>query len=251
MSSLGAAIAPVIPYLGTFLAYLCRTTAFLHTAPFVSERVVPRKARLAFAILFAAAMTGVRGEASLATIPGIAAAELLLGAACGLALRFGVAAIEAGGDLIGLHVGIGFAATVDPLNGEQSMPTAKLAFAIAGLAFFATGGPTSAIRVLAAPPPGISPTAGMARVLIDHSATILPHAVRLAAPVIVASVVGNVALALASRAAPALNIFSVAFSGILILGGIALLLSVPMFGAEIHAALQRGEDLIARVVGSL
>jgi flagellar biosynthesis protein FliR len=48
------------------------------------------------------------------------------------------------------------------------------------------------------------------------------HGVALAAPVILATLVGNVGLALISRAAPAANIFSIALAGVLLIGGLAL-----------------------------
>lgn len=48
------------------------------------------------------------------------------------------------------------------------------------------------------------------------------HGLALAAPIVLAALVGNIGLALISRAAPAANIFSIALAAVLIIGGLAL-----------------------------
>jgi flagellar biosynthetic protein FliR len=58
--------------------------------------------------------------------------------------------------------------------------------------------------------------------LLAQGTSAMSHGLALAAPVVLAALVGNIGLALISRAAPAANIFSIALAAVLILGGITL-----------------------------
>jgi flagellar biosynthesis protein FliR len=49
------------------------------------------------------------------------------------------------------------------------------------------------------------------------------HGLALAAPIVLASLVGNLALAVMNRAEPPVNVFSIALAAVLVLGGTVLL----------------------------
>lgn len=248
MTSASTVLA-ALPYVATFLAFFCRTAAFLATAPFFNLRVLPLRMRAAFAVFFALAMASARGAVDLSALPALVSSELILGAACGLGARIVIAGIEAGGELIGLHLGLGFAATVDPSTQTPSVATQGLIGAIAGIAFFAADGPTSVFQALAAPLPGSVSVADLMGILITRSGDVLVSAVRFAGPVMLATLISNVAFALASRAAPALNVFSVSFAGTMLVGGLALLATRSGFGQELYSTLGRVDDVVWQLVG--
>lgn len=239
-----------LPAIATFLALLARTAAFLSTAPWVSDRVIPRKFRAAAAVLFAIAMTSAKGGTDPSSLPLVLPLELFLGVSCGFAARLLVAGIEAGGELIGMHLGLGFASTVDSSTGHDALPSQNMMRAIAGLVFVSTDGLSRTLYALSVPAPGVASVQAMARVLILRSGDVLTAAVRFAAPILLATLVANVAFALASRASPALNIFSVAFAGVLLLGGIALLASVAGIGTEIGVSVERIDEIVGQVAGA-
>jgi flagellar biosynthetic protein FliR len=236
-----------LPVGATFLLLFVRTAAFLSSAPWVSDRMVPRKFRAAAAVLFAMAMTSAKGGTDPSSLPLLIPMELFLGVSCGFAARLVVAGIEAGGELIGMHLGLGFASTVDPTTGHDALPSQNIMRAIAGLIFLSSDGLSRTIYALSVPAPGVASIQAMGHALVMQSGDVLVAGVRFAAPVMLATLVANVAFALASRASPALNIFSVAFAGVLLLGGLALLASVAGIGTEIGQAVERIDEIVGQV----
>ncbi|MBI4509617.1 MAG: flagellar biosynthetic protein FliR [Deltaproteobacteria bacterium] len=243
-----AAIQLLLPFLATFLAFFARTSAFLLSAPFFSERVITKKSRMAFAAFASMAMTSAHGGIPLSNLLAVLPVELALGAACGFAARLVVYGIETGGQLIGLNVGLGFAETVDPRLGETALPTRSLANGLAALVFFASDGPGAVMSAIAAPLPGSASLEGMSRVIIARSGDVLVAGVRIAAPVVLSTLIVYVALALASRAAPALNLFSVAFSAALLVGGLTLLGTAAGFTSELVGGVGRIQEVVTQVV---
>jgi flagellar biosynthesis protein FliR len=227
-----------------FLASFARAAALLHAGPLTGDRHLSTKARTAVAAALALAVAPIRPAMSPADLPLVLPAEILLGLMAGFSARMVLAAAEAGGDLIGLQVGLGFANSVDPVRGEQSSTLRQLALCIAALAFLAAGGLEAGVRVLAvAPSDPFTLHTGIGRI-IDQSGDVLVAALRLVAPVLIASTLANLGLALASRAAPALNVFSVMLAGMLIVGAIVLIATAPVFVREVSEIGRRATDAL-------
>jgi flagellar biosynthesis protein FliR len=221
------------------LAVFARSAAFLQSAPLTGDRQLPVKARAALAIVLACALAPVRPPIEPTELPLVLPAEILLGLLAGFTARMVLAGAEAGGELIGLQVGLGFAASVDPSRGEPSATMRQVALCLAGLAFLAAGGIEAGVRLLAAAPSGpLSLHAGIDHI-IHGSGEVLVAALRLAAPVLIAGTLTNLGLALASRAAPALNVFSVMLAGMLIVGAVVLIATAPVFVHQVSAIGER------------
>lgn len=219
---------------GAFLAGFARTVAWLHTAPLTSDPMVPARVRVLAAALVALLLAPTHAPVEVAALPLAIPAELLLGGALGLAARILLAGVEAGGQLVGLHLELGFAGQYDPMAREEALPTRRIAYALAGLAFLGAGGLETSLYALGRPVvDGRSFDRTLAS-LIAASGEVLVLALRVAAPVILAVVVINLAIALASRAAPALNVFSVMLAVVLVVGGMALSVTAPSFVRELQ-----------------
>jgi flagellar biosynthesis protein FliR len=72
------------------------------------------------------------------------------------------------------------------------------------------------------------------------------HGLALASPIVLAALVGNVALALMNRAAPAANVFSIAFAAVLVIGGIVLLATASGFVTGVAAVAKEAAGAISR-----
>jgi len=94
---------------------------------------------------------------------------------------------------------------------------------LAGLAFLTAGGLEAIVRSAAASPAELSQLAQLGPALVHHTTSAFGHGLALAAPIVLAAFVGNIALAVMNCAAPAVNVFSIALSAVLILGGVVLL----------------------------
>ena len=236
--------------LAPFLAAFARCGGFFVAVPFVGDRSTPMRVRLGVAVAVAFALAPSRSPLTLEGMVFALPAEAALGLAAGFAARMVVAGVEAGGQIIGQQLGLGFAGSFDPMIGEQEMPTARLARVIFGLAFIGTGGLEACVLALAAPVAAVnSSLAEVAGTVIAQSGDVLIAGVRLAAPCIVGAMVANLAAALASRAAPALNVFSVALGLLVLVGGMVLLATAPLFVAELFLAAGRVADSVGRVLG--
>jgi flagellar biosynthetic protein FliR len=232
------------------VATSARAAAFLYAAPLVGDRIVPGKVRAVAAALLALSLAPARPELAAEDLPGVLPAELLLGLMAGFAARLVLAGAEAGGELIGLHLGLGFAAAYDPALGEAALPTRRLAVTLGGLAFLAAGGIEAAARVVAGPFASVSDVAIAGGGLIARGGDVLVSALRFAAPTVVAAVVAQLALALASRAAPALNAFSVMLGAVVVFAGVVLVATAPGFVRELGSTAASAVDLALTMGGA-
>jgi flagellar biosynthesis protein FliR len=230
-----------------FLATFARAAALMQTAPIIGDVMVPAKVRVAAAAATALAVSAVRGPLDPMMLPAVLPVEIALGLLAGLTARLVLTGAEVGGQLIGLQLGIGFAGQYDPSSGEESLPTRRIVAVLAGLAFIGLGGLDAMIRVVAAPPPGGRTLAAMGADLILRSGEVLVIAIRVAAPLILTGVIVNLATGLASRAAPAINVFSVAFAVVLAVSGIVMVATAPIMIGEIASAAGRAVDILHRV----
>jgi len=219
--------------IAAYLAVFVRSAAFLHAAPLTGDRQFSFKSRAAVSAALALAVAPIRPPIEPTTLPLVLPAEILLGLLAGFAARLVLAGAEAAGDIIGLQFGLGFAQSVDPARGEPSTTFRTLALCLAGLAFLAAGGLEAGVRVIAAAPSDPFSLHGGLDRIIHQSGEVLVAALRLAAPALIAGTLANLGLALASRAAPALNVFSVMLAGLLIVGAIVLLATAPIFALQI------------------
>ena len=226
-----------------FLACFARCAAWTETAPVISDPIVPRRVRIAIAGAVALSLAPLRSELTYSDLLKTLPLDIIAGAILGGATRLFLLAAEMGGQLIGIQLGLGFAGTFDPVAREAALPTRRLAFALAGLSFVLVGGLQTSVFALALPiaTPEIfdAPLLG----LIEQSDRILETGVRLAAPILVAGFVANITMAIASKAAPALNVFSVMLALFLVVGGLVLLATAPVFAKDLVATAVQARDI--------
>lgn len=233
-----AEVAPFVPA-------LARAGGFAVTAPLLGDPTTPARVRLVFTVAVAAAVTH-RG-AALAPADALVAAplELVGGALPGLLARWILERVATGGQLIGLHLGLGFAQSYDPSASESATAARRLVATIAGLAFLAAGGLEAGVRAVATPV-----TRGQLTVdavsAIALATQVTSRAIAFAAPVIVAAVLINAGLAVVNRAAPAFNVFSIALVAVVIGGGLVLMAAAPGTAAAIA---DTAEDAVAALGG--
>ena len=208
--------------LGAFLLAAARATGLALTAPVIGDGTTPVRARLVFVLATAAAVAPVIPAPPLAAVAAIGLLELAAGLVIGWIARLAIHAVAAGGQLVGLAVGLGFASEYDPSAGESASVVRQLIAALAGLGFLAAGGLEALVRAVAAPPVTGLDLASLGPVLIDRAAAVLADGVALAAPALFAALVINLGMALAQRAAPALHVFAINFTVVLLVGALVL-----------------------------
>ncbi|MBC7976834.1 MAG: flagellar biosynthetic protein FliR, partial [Myxococcales bacterium] len=139
---------------------------------------------------------------------------------------------------------LGFAAQYDMHAGESAGVLRSLLSTLASFAFLTAGGLEAIVRSAAASPAEISQLASLGSTLIHHATSAFGHGLSLAAPIVLAALVGNIALAVMNRAAPAVNVFSIALSGVLILGGMVLMATAAHLVAGLTATARTAIDVL-------
>ena len=210
------------PEIGAFIATLARAGGLIATAPVVGDNGVPARAKLIFVIAIASTVGPNRPGIPLGDVALVAIMELAVGLLTGLCARFVMQRAAVAGQLFGLSLGLGFASQYDIHAGESAGTIRQIIMCLSGLCFFAVGGLEAIVQSATSAPASITHVAFLGPALIEHGASAMSHGLALAAPIILAALVGNVGLALISHAAPAANIFSIALAAVLVIGGITL-----------------------------
>jgi flagellar biosynthetic protein FliR len=216
-----------------------RVGGLLLVAPAFSAKSVPVKVRTGHAAaLHAAASPGRRGRGAppAAGAPGHAGGvprESLVGFALGFGAAVLVGAVETAGDLMSTTVGLSGASLLDPLNGASSTVLAQFAQLFAVTVLLSVGGHVVMLDALAesvrASRSGARSTSAAGSPALGRAgARLFVLGLKFAAPVIAATMIGNVALAVLTRVAPALNLFTVAFP---VQIGLGLAAGLAMLGA--------------------
>jgi flagellar biosynthetic protein FliR len=161
--------------------------------------------------------------------------QLLVGLAFAFAIGAVFAAVDAAGHLVDNGSGFSFGATVDPINGNQGGTFTSLYGLVGTAIFLAIGGDAWTLRGLTRTftlvPLGKAPKlTAMVAGAESAFASIFVSALEVAAPVMLALLITDVAFGMVSRVVPQLNVFGVGFP---MKVGVALLVvgvSLPFLG---------------------
>jgi len=229
---------------GALIATLARVGGLALTAPVIGDQGVSTRAKLVFVLSVTAAIGFARAPVPLSALPVVASVELAVGLLTGLTARIAMSRVAVAGQLMGLSMGLGFAAQYDPHAGESAGVLRSMITTLASFAFLTTGGLEAIVRSAAASPANIAQLAALGPMLIHHATSAFGHGLALAAPIIAASLAGNVALAVMNRAAPAINVFSIALSVVLTLGGLVLIATAAHLVAGLTDSARAAIDVL-------
>jgi len=239
-----------------FLLVLARVGPLFAVAPLFSSKQVPTRVRTVVACAIAIGLTplalhGQHVPNDALAIAALVLKELLVGLAFALSIAILFAAIESAGALLDVLVGFSFGAVVDPLTGNQSAILTQLYGLVSLAVFLVIGGDGWLIRGLArtydlVPLTSAPKIASLAQGVASAFSTIFTSALEVAAPVLLAVVVTDVAFGVVSRVVPQLNVFGVGFPVKVLVGMLAVAAALPFtaswvsdqIGSSVAQALQ-------------
>lgn len=231
-----------VPGLGLvpgFVLIFVRIAGFLWAAPLTGDGRLPPKARVAVAVLIASAFSSLHEVEPTRALGLQLLLEIGVGLLVGFTARVLLAGLEVGGEVIGMQMGLGFAGAFDPSLGDMALPMRRIVFVISGFAFVSVGGIQNVARLALLPPVDFSLLFTSFGSLMQASGEVFLVGIHLALPILVAVTVANIAMGLANRAAPALNVYSVMLSLTGLMGAGVLLVTSPMMASEIMARAYR------------
>ncbi len=231
-----------------FLLVLARVSPLFLLAPLFSSKMFPPRARgiAAVAITVGMAPLATRGQqvpVGALELGGLLAKEILVGLAFALAIAVLFAAVQVAGSLVDTFTGFAFAAIIDPITGNQSAVIHNLYTLIGVAIFVAIGGDAWVIQGLArsydAIPllatPDIGALVGGANAAFVG---IFAAGLEVAAPIVLALILTDVAFGLVSKVMPQLNVFAVGFPAKITVGLLVIGVSLPFAAGWLEDELQ-------------
>ncbi len=234
----------VLPMLWPFL----RALALLSALPVLGQRNVPMRVRIGLAAFIALAAQGsMPAVAAVALDSPVALMQVMQQVVVGLTLGFAVrlvfAAVELGGELVGLQMGLNFAGFFDPASASQGTASARFLGTMTAFLFIVINGHLMVMAALVqsfhAIPVSAEPLAFL-RVLAPQmwAVELFRLGLTIALPVVGMLMLVNLVLGFISRVAPQINIFAIGFPVTLSVGLLGLLFTLPLMQAPIQRALE-------------
>ena len=224
-----AALATLPGWAFAFVLVLCRCGAAVMLMPGLGEAEPPATVRAGLALaLVLLVLPGVGALAPPEGWPaaGMVVAELLCGGVLGWLARCIALALPMAGQVISFMLGLSSVIVPDLVLGQSSaimrlfslaVPVLVLGTGLWALPVMALAGSYALV-----PPGHLLPVADGAAAAVNAAAEAFALALRLAAPLVIASVVWQAGLGLLARLVPQLQVYFAAIPG-QIVGGLALL----------------------------
>jgi flagellar biosynthetic protein FliR len=224
-----------------FFLVLARVTPLFILAPLFSSKMLPMRVRGIIAVAISVGLTpmAVHGHTIPSSPMPLAAAivvQLLVGLAFSFAVGAVFAAVDAAGHLVDNGSGFSFGATIDPINGNQGGTFASLYGLVGTAIFLAIGGEAWTLRGLTrtftlvplGKAPKLTPMVAGAE---SAFSSIFVSALEIAAPVMLALLITDVAFGMVSRVMPQLNVFGVGFPMKVGVSLLVVSVSLPFLGS--------------------
>jgi flagellar biosynthetic protein FliR len=217
--------------LAGFILVLARVTPLFILAPLFSSKMIPARVRgiIAVAISIGLAPVALHGQV-IPTDPFAIAGLIVEGLLIGFGFAFSIAvlfaAFESAGGLVDIISGFSYGALINPMSGNQSGVLSQFYSLVGTMIFLIIGGDAWMLRGIArtfqlvplTSGPQITSLVGGAEQVFS---TVFASALEIAAPVVIALLITDVAFGVVSRVVPQLNVFAVGFPAKV---GVALLI---------------------------
>jgi flagellar biosynthetic protein FliR len=230
-----------------------RATGFVLMAPPFNSKSIAVPVKAAFALALSVAVSAHLAATLPAVTPGFllvsAITELVIGAALGFVVQLLFSAVQMAGDIIDVTGGFSLQPAYDPLAMTQNAAIGRLHYLLAITLLFTSGGHLLIVRGFVMsyrglPLGGSVPTAQLAHVVMTAFSMMFLAALQIAGPMVAVLLLADVALALMSRAAPALNIFQMGFPVKIMLTLTMLGLTFPLLPPALDMLMQSAAQAI-------
>jgi flagellar biosynthetic protein FliR len=189
--------------------------------PAFGDRAVPPMVRLVFALLLSMCLEPIAGPTlpplpdTLGALVGQTIKELLIGVMIGLLLQMLTAALAVAGEVVSIQTTLSFSQTANPSEAQPGSSVASFLSVMTVALIFATNLDHLFIAAMARsytlfPPMKAVPLMDAATLAVRTFAQTFALGLQLAAPVVVFSVVFNIAIGLVGRMMPQFQVFFVA-----------------------------------------
>ncbi|MGY1815444.1 flagellar biosynthetic protein FliR [Blastococcus sp. SYSU D00820] len=242
--------------LAAVLLTTARAAGFVLVAPPFNTRSIPApvKGALALALsvaLYARVAAGLPDiTTSFLVLGGLT--EVAIGAALGFVVQLFFTAVQFAGELIDVSGGFSLQPAYDPLAMTMNSSIGRLHYLLATALLFTSGGHMMIVRGFATSyeglPVGASlPTEQLGEVMITAFSMMFLAALQIAGPMVAVLLLADVAMALLSRAAPALNVFTLGYPVKIMLTLTLLGLTFPLLPPALDALIEQATRAVVSI----
>ena len=243
----------------TFILLAARIGGMILIAPVFSAKAIPMKLRTAVLVIFTVVLVPVaRAHAGSLPIltPLTLLSETIIGFGLGLGTALVLGAASAAGDMMSVQMGLAGASVLDPMTSIQVPVLGQFMTAFATLLLFSSGGHLIMIDSLGTSldvmPVGIVPDLGAGMLAMSKlGGHLISLGVMFSAPVMASTMLANVSLAILTRAAPQLQIITVAFPLQIVTGLFTLAASVSLIAVWFNGWPAYHDGLLNRILGPM
>ncbi len=231
------------PMLSVYMTAGClmfaRIMGFIRTAPVFNRKEIPGMVKLALGFLLTLLLTGlIKPDVTLTQENFVLSLGLnfIAGALVGFVAQLICMAVDAGGDMINMQMGLSSAMIMDPTFGSQVSIMSRIFSLMGVLIFIQLGGVywiiQALIRSVEIFPLGVM-TLPLDRIvnmdyLIKISSNVLFMGLQIASPVLLATLGQDIILGTISKTAPQVNVFQLSFLFKPVFGAAILIWIMPM-----------------------
>jgi flagellar biosynthetic protein FliR len=207
--------------LAGFILVLARVTPLFFVAPLFSSQIIPPHVRGLIAVgisvgLAPIALHGQQIPTDPLVLAGLVVESMLVGFGFAFTLAVLMGAVESAGSVMDVLSGFSYGSLINPMNGQESAVMTRLYSLVGTMIFLVIGGDGWTLRGLdrtfqlvpLTSAPRLSSLLGGAEQVFG---TVFAAALEVAAPVVVALLITDVAFGVVSRVVPQLNVFAVGF----------------------------------------
>lgn len=241
MSSLiSLTTAELMTWIGTVWWPFVRFSALLWAMPAFDNPAVPPRARILLAV-FLSFLAGPLLPAMPAVDPFsldavlLTVEQLVFGIVLGLALRMLFEVLALVGLILSMQMGLAMAMMMDPGSGDNVSLLSQLFWVMTVLLFFGLNGHLITLAILVDSfslwPVGSSLYQLNLMLIVQLFGWIFAAALLIALPAVLAMLLVNLTFGVASRSAPSLNLFVLGFPMTLLLGFVAVFLTLSQTGS--------------------
>lgn len=245
-----------------YLLLLFRVAGTLRSAPFWGSQTTPAQLQVGLWLLISLLLFPVvQGQhlplpAHLGWYLAAVGVELALGLLIGFVASLVFAGIQLAGLFIDQELGFGLANIIDPITNEEVSVMGQLKFFLALVIFLGINGHHAVLEALAGsleliPVMGMKP-GGEALTAVSGRmvGAIFTAGLQISAPTVVALFFATIALGLAARTVPEMNLFMLGFAVRVGVGLLALVLSLTHFGDVVGEMVQSmTRDMRSTILG--
>ena len=221
-------ITAILGVFGDFLWNLFRIAGFFMVVPIFGNQLVSRRIRMAISVCAAIALTPVLPVGvDLAAFGVHTIVDLVTQVLFAIGLGFSTAIFfqlfVIAGQFIGMQMGLGFAAMVDPGNGVQVTVWSQFFLMLVTLSFLAINGHLVLFEILIRGftlyPSGTALSVGEFSLhIVRLGGWMFIGGILMAIPAVVSLLIVNLAFGIMNRSAPQLNVFALGFPFSLVFG---------------------------------